>query len=257
MIVLEATQLNVKIGQQTLCRNLQFTLKAGEIWGLLGQNGSGKSTLLSTLGGLNPTSEGKVLLYGKQLKQYSIKQIAQKLGFLFQEVNTAFAQSVWDYCLTGRYPHLNYFKKETQADKAIVKASLQKMELMHLANRAITTLSGGEKRRLSIAAILAQRPAIYLLDEPTNHLDLKHQTQMMLHFNKLAMTEGAAILMALHDINLVQRFCHFVILLLKNGEILQGPLPDILTQKNVESLYQLPMRKIEHNDMVYWMPMPK
>jgi iron complex transport system ATP-binding protein len=238
--MLTTQNLSLKIQQQPLCSNLNFTLSAGEVWGLLGANGSGKTTLLHALAGLHPIQEGQISLMGAPLHTLSAQTIAQSVGILFQDTATPFAQSIWEYCLTGRYPHLAQSKKETEADKQHVLQALQAMELMHLKDRAVTKLSGGEKRRLAMATLLAQTPKIYLLDEPTNHLDRRYQSLVLKHCRQLAKQQANSVLMVLHDIYLARSYCDKVLLLLPQGTTLQGTAAELLTPEYLTSVYEDP-----------------
>lgn len=111
------------------------------------------------------------------------------------------------------------------------------MELLHLRQAVVTQLSGGEKRRLAIAALLVQTPSIYLLDEPTNHLDIRHQLSIMQHFVSLAESKQAAVVMTLHDIRLARAYCSHIVLIFPNGETQQGTPEVLLTKSNLSELY--------------------
>lgn len=264
MIGLETEEMSIKIGKQTICQKLNLSLKPGEIWGILGINGSGKTTFLHTLAGLHPIQSGEIRLLlnhsdsdslrGYSLSTLSPRLMAQWIGILFQDFTAAFSQSVWEYCKGGRYPHLNYLKKETKQDQQIVMQSLAAMELTAFAHRNILHLSGGEKRRLAIASLLAQSPQVYLLDEPTNHLDIYHQMRTLQYFKQLAKAHSATIVMSLHDINIAQQFCTHLLLLFANGTALQGPRSDILTTDNLSALYQYPLKRLCTESGVYWQP---
>lgn len=252
MSLLCTRELSIAMGNKVICHHLNLTIHPGEVWGILGPNGSGKTTLLHTLAGLQTPAHGQVWLQGKPLTTLTMKSIAQTLGLLFQDFNAVFAQTVWEYCLAGRYPHLPYFQKENQHDQALVRQALQTMELDHLLQRRITQLSGGEKRRLAMAVLLAQTPQLYLLDEPTNHLDVRHQTQTLRHFCELAKSD-AAVVMALHDINHAQQYCHRLLLMFADGSTLQGETRDVLTAENLSRLYEHPMTAIDHAQGRYWL----
>ncbi|MBV9576797.1 MAG: ABC transporter ATP-binding protein [Gammaproteobacteria bacterium] len=251
---LEVKQVTIKNNQQFFCEDFNFQLLPGEIWGILGPNGCGKSSLLQAFAGLFPIEKGDILLDTHSLKTLSRKTIAQSIGLLFQEIAIPLPQTIWNYCLAARYPHLTYFEKENEYDKAIVEQSLEIMGLIPRKQRLITQLSGGEKRRLAIAALLSQTPAIYLLDEPTNHLDIKHQMAALNHFHQLAKKSSAAIMMTLHDINLAQQFCDAVLLMLPTGEILQGKTSALLTADNLTRLYQHSIVPLSVNGTIVWQP---
>ncbi len=220
---------------------LNFTIKPGDVWGILGPNGCGKTTLLKTLAGLSSIQSGDVFLNDQSLSSLPLKKIAQTIGFLFQEMQLNFPQTVEAYCLAARYPHLSYFKKMKIEDEQIMRQALEEMDLTSKAKRLIRHLSGGERRRVAIAALLTQAPTIYLLDEPTNHLDIHHQIQVLTYLQKLAQSKQISIMMALHDINLAARFCDHIVLLYPNGQRLQGESKHILTAEHLTQLYQHPI----------------
>ena len=248
---LQIQALTVAMGKKIICHDLCIDFQPGEIWGILGPNGSGKTTLLHALAGLHK-AQGKILLDRKPLKQWPIKLMAQRLGILFQEVNFTFPQTVWEYCCASRYPHLAYLKKLSPHDEHIIRQALQQMALIPYKDRLVTQLSGGEKRRLSIAALLAQKPSIYLLDEPTNHLDIQHQQRVIKHFQHLAEKFAATMLISLHDINLAQQCCEKVILLFPDGDCQYGTTQTMLTSPNLLRLYQCALSAVQHADQRYW-----
>ncbi len=251
---LQTEQLTIGNGGNIIYRQLNLLLRPGEVWGVLGANGSGKTTLLHTLAGLLPAIEGKILLHGDNVTDLQPKNIARQLGILFQEINTAFPQTVWEYCLAGRYPHLSYYQRESTEDKNITLDTLRKMNLEHLQHKNIHQLSGGEKRRLAIAALLVQTPEIYLLDEPGNHLDVRSEINVLRIFRSLAQTNAATVMMTLHDASLARHFCDHVLLLFPDGETLHGRTAEVLDSDNLSRLYQHRMQAIHYNDSTYWMP---
>lgn len=250
MHLLTTTDLTVQIADKKICQALNWTLEPGDICGILGGNGSGKTTLLHTLAGLIPVQSGEIFLGTKNLTALTAQDIAQQVAILFQETNVTFPQTVFEFCLQGRYPHLSYFGWEKSIDKEIVLAALTQMKLETKLSQSIQTLSGGEKRRLAIATLLAQTPKIYLLDEPTNHLDLRHQISVLNHFKKLSQTDSVGIVMALHDINLAHHYCNKILMLFGDNEVLFGETDVLLNQKNLSRLYRHPIE----NNRELWLP---
>jgi len=250
--MLRTENMAIFIKEKQICRDLTLTFSEGQVWGILGPNGCGKTTLLQTLAGIHPIKQGHIFLREQNLAALSAKTIAQSIGILFQDFTPVFKQTVWEYCLAARYPHQPYFSRESEYDHDIVTKALQAMQLVSLKHRPIHPLSGGERKRVAIAALLAQTPDIYLLDEPTNHLDLRYQTHLMRFFYHLAHTKAATIVMALHDVNIAAQFCDAILLHFPDGTVLQGNTDEMLTTENLSRLYQTPLVKITDEMRSFW-----
>lgn len=249
---LRCEHLNVVAGHKILCADLNWTVKCGEVWGILGPNGAGKTTLLQTLAGLKSATRPNIFLEQNPLSSFATRDLARVIGILFQDFHDHFPQTIWDYCVTARFPHLSYFSKLKLRDYKKILFALKQTALWEYRDMPIHHLSGGEKRRLSIAGILAQSPIFYLLDEPTNHLDVPHQLKILQSFGHLARTKGAGIIMSLHDMNLVEQFCDHVLLMFGNGNYLQGLTKNVLTNEHLSILYQYPIVSFTHNGRRIW-----
>jgi iron complex transport system ATP-binding protein len=241
--VLESHKLNVRIGGQQICRDANFEFRAGECWGILGINGAGKTTLLHTLAGLRPPENGQISLNGNPLQHMSRRRIARQLGLMLQDTPDPFPATVLDTVLIGRHPHLSRWQWESAQDIELAKGALGQVDLHGFEQRQVNTLSGGERRRLALATLLVQTPTMLLLDEPTNHLDLHHQHQLLGLLRDQA-HNGASIVMVLHDINHVVRYCDHVLLLFGNGEICQGLQSEILNAEVLSRLYDHPVIEV-------------
>lgn len=250
--ILETQKITIQKNQQTLFQALSLRISAGQLWGILGPNGCGKTTLLHALASLQPIEAGEIYLHGKNLIQLSGKQLAQSIGLLFQDYQEIFPQTVWDYCRDARFPHQPFFGKKNPFDIDKIRAALDKVALYPYRHKKIHQLSGGEKRRLYIASILAQDPTLYLLDEPTNHLDLPYQNKILALFRALAHQQARAVIMSLHDVNLVQQFCTHALLIFPDASVLQGQVTELLTEKNLSRLYQHPIAKIRQGEKQFW-----
>ncbi len=241
--LLSAQDLTIQIGDRLVCRNASFEFRQGECWGILGVNGAGKTTLLHTLAGLRPPEKGEISLNGAPLSRLSRRQIARQLGLMPQDTPDPFPANVLDTALIGRHPHLSRWQWESAADIERARTALTQVELAGFEQRSVTTLSGGERRRLALASLLVQAPGLLLLDEPTNHLDLRHQ-QHLLRLLRQQAQDGAGIVMVLHDINHVVRYCDHVLLLFDKGEICQGLQNEILNAEVLSRLYDHPVIEI-------------
>jgi iron complex transport system ATP-binding protein len=254
MSLLATTQLSVSIGTIEICRGLELGIEAGDRWCILGRNGTGKTTLLHTLAGLLPPVAGNIAVNGQPLQTLPRRTIARQIGILFQDHRDAFPANVLETVLAGRHPWLGPLQWETSADLALAHKALHAVELVDMEQRIVTTLSGGERRRLGIATLLVQDPQLLLLDEPTNHLDIHHQIRMLDLIRQQAAQNGKALLLVMHDLYLAQRYCNRFLLLFGHGETVQGDAVQVLTQTNLERLYGHPLQALQGAHGQVWLP---
>lgn len=254
MTLLETHALQVVIGGTVVCRDLDLAISPGERWCVLGRNGSGKTTLLLTLAGLRPPQAGRITLLQQALSAMPRRQIARQIGILFQEQADVFPANVLDTVLIGRHPWLGPLQWESAADLQQARDALHAVGLDDVEQRLVTTLSGGERRRLGIATLLTQDPRLLLLDEPTNHLDIHHQIRALQLACDLAADGMRALLLVMHDLNLAVRFCNRFLLLFGDGETVQGSAAGVLTQANLERLYRHPLLPLPGPRGQIWIP---
>lgn len=241
--ILIAAGLDVAVPGRALVSGLDLGVARGEFVAVLGQNGAGKTLSLLTLAGLRPPEGGSVRLDGSDIKTMSRKAVAQRLALLPQSVDDVFPATVLDTVLIGRHPHIPRLQWTSDVDRALALKMLDKMDIGDLSERDVLTLSGGERRRLAVAQILAQTPAVYLLDEPTNHLDPQHQIDVLRLFRRMA-DEGAAIVASLHDVNLAARYADRCLLLFGDGRWQIGATEAILDETRLAALYDTPIEAV-------------
>lgn len=241
---LAARRVSVRVGTRALVNELSVEFVPGEVVAILGCNGSGKTLTLLTLAGLRSPHAGSVDLDGVPCNQLARRAVALRLGLLAQDIEDAFVTTALEEVLIGRHPHLSLWQWETKEDERIAREALAAVELSDFAERRTDTLSGGEQRRVAIAALLAQKPGIFLLDEPTNHLDPHHQLRVLGLFRDLTRS-GSTVITTLHDPTLAARFADRVLLLFGDGRWSAGPVREVLTAPNLSALYKSPMIEIE------------
>jgi iron complex transport system ATP-binding protein len=237
---LAAAGVSIRAGERELVRELSVELVPGEVLVILGRNGSGKTLTLHTLAGLRAPAAGGVVLDGAPLTQLSRRAVALRLGLLPQDLEDSFVNTALETVLIGRHPHLALWQWETAEDERLAREALAAVDLAGCAARRTDTLSGGEQRRVAVAALLAQQPAIFLLDEPTNHLDPHHQLAVLTLFRALA-DAGRTVVTTLHDPTLAARFADRVLLLFGDGRWSLGPVATTLTAASLSELYAAPM----------------
>lgn len=252
--LLTASSLTLELGNKLLCSDLDLTIEAGQSWGLLGRNGAGKTTLLQSLMGVRPVDAGRVSVAGNDITAIARRELATRVGMLFQEGMDTLPASVLETVMLGRHPHNKSLFNDSEEDKQIALQALRSFDLEDYSKRKLDTLSGGEQQRLALAMLYTQRPDLYLLDEPSNHLDVAFQIRLLSRFSELVKLDGASLLMATHDINLAARFCDHIILLMDEGEHCVGTTEEILTEENLSRAYQCKIRKLKEGQMTLFYP---
>ena len=237
MANLKIQSLSLHIEGKTLCHDLNVQVGENERWGLLGKNGAGKTTLLHALIGQRRADQGSIELDGISVYDIKQRELASKVGILFQQGIEALPATVFETVMLGRHPHAQSLLWDDPQDIEIAKSALAAFDLDQLQERAVESLSGGELQRLALAMLLAQTPQLFLLDEPSNHLDVAFQVKLLSVLTNKVVETSASLIMATHDINLAFRFCENVILLLADGESIVGSCTDVLTEEHLSRAY--------------------
>jgi iron complex transport system ATP-binding protein len=222
--------------RKLILKGISLDVSAGQLVGVLGPNGAGKSTLLRIVAAVLPASGGVVFLDGRALGEWSARERAQRLAYIPQRTGIPFPFRACELVLMGRTPHLGRWQKESAEDLRIVDEAMTLTDIKHLAQRDVTTLSGGEMQRVALARALAQQPTFLLLDEPTASLDLRHQLEILDVLVGLA-GRGITVLTALHDLNLAAAYCSAVVLLSEGEVYAVGPPKAVLTQEILHAVF--------------------
>ncbi|PZG46685.1 histidinol phosphatase [Spongiactinospora gelatinilytica] len=225
----------VRAGGRDLVRGVTLDVAPGEVVGLAGPNGAGKTTLLRTLYRARRPSSGRVLLDGQDVWRMPGHWLARRMAAVLQETAGDFDLTVYDVVAMGRTPHKRAFDGDDAADRAIVAAALDRLDVTGLAYAPFDRLSGGEKQRVLIARALAQQPGTMVLDEPTNHLDLRHQLDAL----ELVRGLGVTAVVALHDLNLAAAFCDRICVLDAGAVVAVGAPREVLTPALFADVYRV------------------
>ncbi len=200
-------------GRSIVLRGVSLSLEPGKLNGILGPNGSGKSTLLRCLTGLLRPRQGEIRYEGREIYgDMGEREVARNVALVPQEESPAHPLSVRELIQLGRTPHLGRFGWLHRADLFAVERAIAEMDLQEEAERRITELSGGERKRAVIARALAQEARVLMLDEPTAHLDVSHALDLFALLRRLA-DAGRTVLVASHEIWQLARYCDRLLLL--------------------------------------------
>jgi iron complex transport system ATP-binding protein len=234
--ILELRGLSVGYRARPVLNGLDLSVRAGELAVLAGPNGAGKTTLLKTAGGIIPALGGKVMLDGREIKSFSKRGRAERIGFLFQNPSPQWPFTVREILGQGLFPRrglIGGFPEER------IQRSLEDAGLPGFEERPVTELSGGEYQRVLIARAMAQGADLLLLDEPVNNLDPKYQL-MIMDLLKSMTGRGIGILMSLHELALARRYADRIILLCGGKIRASGNPAEALKEEILEEVFDLP-----------------
>lgn len=209
-------------------------LRSGRVTAIVGPNGAGKSSLLAALAGLIPPERGTVTLTSQPLTQLPPQERARRIGYLPQSGEVAWNLAVRTLVGLGRLPH----RTGPAENAAAVEQAIATMQLERLAERALSTLSGGERARALLARVLATQPQWILADEPLAALDLAHQQALIRRLRELA-HEGRGVVLVVHDLALVMNHADHVLVLDKGHLIAQGPPQEALSEDVIAKVWNL------------------
>ena len=244
--MLRLTRATFGYGSRPILHDVSLEVRPGEVLAVVGPNGVGKSTLVKACCGLLKTAPGAVAIDGQDLAQMHPRDRARSVAVVPQAAPLPAAFRAFDVVVLGRTPYHGWFDRESGQDRAIAWRAMERTSTAHLAHRPVGELSGGEQQRVLIARALAQTPRVLLLDEPTAHLDLRFQDEVLRLVRSLASEEHLAVLLTLHDLNLVARFADRVALL-SNGSICKQGLPsEVLTPEALAPVYGMEIHVTRH-----------
>lgn len=244
--ILEIKNLTIDYNGIKAVEDLNINFKKGRFYTILGPNGAGKSTLLKAISKNIENMKGSIFVDDVNIKDLKIKNLAKKISMVPQETSIDFDLLGEEIVLMGRIPHLKRLEKESASDFSIVKEAMRKTNTLHLRNRSVTKMSGGEKQRVVVARALAQEAGIMLLDEPVSQLDLHNQIEIMNIVRELVDKEGLTAICVLHDINLAVNYSD-EILIMKDGRLVSiGKPADIIREDIIEDTYGINVKIIEN-----------
>lgn len=239
---LEAQDLMIRYpgSSRAALAGVSMTVPSGAFYAVLGPNGSGKSTLMRALLGSLPSTQGRALIDDKPIGSWHRRELARAVGAVAQSEAIAFPLTTGELVEMGRYPHLGPLAAGSEEDRAAVRRALELCDVVELADRDVTTLSGGELQRARIARALAQEPRALVLDEPTASLDIRHQ-MAILEVLRSSVDEGMTVLLITHGLDLAAQFADRMLLLASGTVAAEGSPTEVMTEDTLGEVYGWPV----------------
>lgn len=245
-VMIEIKNLKVSIGKQEIVHEFSAEFHKGSVNVFLGPNGSGKSTIIRSIIHLTEVTGGEIIVDGKNISEYTAKELAQKIAYMPQNRNVSDI-SVKRLVLHGRFPYLSYPRKYRKQDMEIVDRILKDLKIEKLANRSLSQLSGGQRQKVYLAMALAQETDTIMMDEPANFLDIKSQLEVISMVRNLA-NAGKNVIMVLHDFESALRCADNIFLLYEGNLIKTGSPEEVLTSREVEEIFGVEVKIIKDDD---------
>jgi iron complex transport system ATP-binding protein len=244
--MLTIRDLIIQYGDIQVVCGVSLQVAPGEIVALIGPNGAGKTSLVRGISGVAEAAAGSVTFNQDDLLALRPMERARILAVVPQVSYVGGAFTVEQVVMMGRTAYMSWLGKPTKTDQGIVHQSMEDTNTAVLAQRRIAELSGGEQQRVMLARALAQHTPLLVLDEPTNHLDLQHQGTILSLVRDQVAKQKLAVLMVLHDLNLVSQFADRAVLMLDGRIFASGQPQEVLTEDIISQAYNAKIQVIHH-----------
>ncbi|WP_055699941.1 heme ABC transporter ATP-binding protein [Streptomyces silaceus] len=242
-VLAEAEDLRVRLGGRDVLAGVSLAARAGEVLALVGPNGAGKSTLLAALAADLAPDEGAVRVCGRPASGWPAPELALRRAVLPQSAALSFPFAVEDVVRMGRAPWAG--TRLADDDDRIVREAMAATEVGAFAARPFSALSGGERARVALARVLAQRAPLLLLDEPTAALDLRHQ-ELVLRICRARAAAGDAVVVVLHDLGLAAAYADRVAVLRDGAVAAEGAPGEVFEEGLLSEVYRQPVEVFPH-----------
>jgi iron complex transport system ATP-binding protein len=233
-------------GGPAVLDGVSLAVAAGEVVGLVGPNGSGKTSLVRAASRALQPRSGSVRVLGEDPYGMPARRAARLVAVVPQELAPVFSFTALEVVLMGRSPYRTAWGGGGAGDWARAREAMEATGVLHLADRPLEELSGGERRRVVLAQALAQDAPVLLLDEPTTHLDVRHVLDLLAIVRRLAGSEGRAVLGVFHDLNLAAATCDRIVALHRGRVVAEGPPAEVVTRDLLREVYGVEAEVDQH-----------
>lgn len=242
--IIHFDHVNWQRNGKDILSDINWTIKAGEHWSILGLNGSGKTSLLNIITGYHFPSDGEVTVLGNRFGETSLPELRRKIGFVSSSLgrfsHILEHESIEEIIVSGKFASFGLYEEVQPEDWEKADSLIEQFGLQHLKGKPYNLLSEGERRRVLIARSLMNDPELLILDEPCSGLDILSREQV-LSLTEAIMTSGCHVLYVTHHIEeLVEGISH--VLLLHKGKIVAaGPKKEVITDELLSSAFEVPV----------------
>ncbi len=232
-------KLSVGYNGTAIIKDIDVGINKGEIVTLIGPNGAGKSTILKSITRQLAIIEGNVDFDGKELRDYSYKDLSCKMAVVLTERMKPELMTCHDVVATGRYPYTGRLGVLSKKDEEIVENAMRAVHAEELGNRDFNAISDGQRQRVLLARAICQEPDIILLDEPTSFLDIRHKLELLAILRNMAKADNITVIMSLHEIDLAMKISDRI-LCIKGDHIFKEGTPDeVFDEELIKELYSI------------------
>jgi iron complex transport system ATP-binding protein len=243
---LQATGVAVEIGGTPILRGADLRVDHGALVAIVGPNGAGKSTLVRAVSGLQRIAAGTVLWSGRDVSEMRGRELARVRAFVPQRMPVPAGVTVREAVTIGRSSHLRPLRRLTGADHEGIEGAMERARVTRFAERALTTLSGGELQRVQIAIGLAQEAPVLIADEPTSQLDLGATIGVATLLRQLA-DDGLTVLLVVHDLALAAAVADTAVIVSDGRTVAAGDPSEILSSDRLAQVWGADARLSEHD----------
>lgn len=252
--MIDIRDLSYEKSHKTILNSISFRFEEGKTYGIIGPNGAGKSTLLKHMMNLIVPPKNTIFYEDRDIRSFEVKEYAKKVSFVFQENTRQVDFSVYEMLLMGKYTEMDLWGNLSKEVEAEVVELLKELQILHLKDQPINTLSGGEAQKVFIGRALLQNTPLLLLDEPTSMLDMHNSIELMHCIERLKVKRHLTIVMVLHDLNLAFQSCQ-ELLLMEEGKIITSGTPQEIVQGvELQRVYHQKLHLIEEAGQSYIVP---
>lgn len=235
----QTKQLTVGYDGKPLIRDIEVSLKQGEILALIGPNGCGKTTILKSISKYLQRIYGAVYIGDCSIDEISSRELSRKAAVVLTEKPKTELMTCYDVVATGRYPYTGMLGILSEEDKAQVHSAMELVNAWELREQDFTRVSDGQRQRVLLARAICQQPQIIVLDEPTSFLDVRYELELLGLLRRMAKERGITVILSLHELGMAQKAADFVMCV--KGEYIAhyGTPEEIFEKERIHELFEL------------------